>query len=194
MDISFAHEQSQRALKQRNLLAITSLALGIACFALVSMAATRDREVILQPVIPTAMAVSSSGVSKDYLEAVTRDIAQLALNRSPETLRYWMDSILAITTPQARGPLKSKLVAIMKEQRGSQVTQFVTIDWIKVNPETLTSEVGGVLHTVVASRDVRREHKVFKFAWKYEGLSLKLRGFGVVVEKGAEPAKDASDE
>lgn len=193
MDISFAHQQSQRALKQRNVLAITSLALGIACFALVSMAATRDREVILQPVIPRTMAVSSSGVSKDYLEAVTRDTAQLALNRSPETLRYWMDSILEITAPEARGQLKSKLIAILKEQQGSQVTQFVTIDWIRVDPDTLTSDVAGVLHTVVASRDVRREHKIFRFAWKYEGLSLKLRGFGVVVEKDDKSAKETSD-
>lgn len=183
MDLNIAHELSQRALKQRNMLAITSLVLGAACFALLMMAAGKEREVILQPVIPKAMTISSSGVSRDYLEAVTRDTAQLALNRSPETLRYWMDSILAITAPEARGELKSKLIGIVKEQEGSQVTQFVTIDWIRVDPERLTSEVGGVLHTVVASRDVRREHKVFKFAWKYEGLSLKLRGFGLVVKK-----------
>jgi conjugal transfer pilus assembly protein TraE len=129
MELSFAHEQSQRALKQRNLLAIACLVLAILCFALVTMAASRDREVILQPVVPTKMAISSSGVSKDYLEAVTRDAAQLALNRSPETLQYWTDSILEITAPETRGPLKSKLMAILQEQQGSQVTQFVTIDW-----------------------------------------------------------------
>jgi conjugal transfer pilus assembly protein TraE len=190
MELSFAHEQSQRALKQRNLLAIACLVLAILCFALVTMASSRDREVILQPVIPKQMAISSSGVSKDYLEAVTRDAAQLALNRSPETLQYWMNSILAITAPEARGPLKSKLMGILQEQQGSQVTQFVTIDWISVDPEALTSEVGGILHTVVASRDVRRENKVFKFAWKYEGLSLKLRGFGVVVKKDKDNADD----
>lgn len=192
MELSFAHEQSQRALKQRNLLAIACLVLAILCFALVTMASSRDREVILQPVIPKQMAISSSGVSKDYLEAVTRDAAQLALNRSPETLQYWMDSILEITAPEARGPLKSRLMGILQEQQGSQVTQFVTIDWIRVDPEALTSEVGGVLHTVVASRDVRRENKVFKFAWKYEGLSLKLRGFGVVVKKDKD--KDIADD
>jgi conjugal transfer pilus assembly protein TraE len=183
MDTAFAHQQSQRALRQRNLLAIACLALGTACLGLVTLAMNREREVILQPILPKAMAISSSGISRDYLEAVTRDTAQLALNRSPETLQYWMDSILEISAPEARGGLKSKLVGILQEQQGSQVTQFVTIDWIRVDPDNLTSEVSGVLHTVVASRDVRREHRIFRFAWKYEGLSLKLRGFGVLEKK-----------
>ena len=183
MDLAFAHEQSQRALKQRNLLAIACLVLLLSCFALLTFASRRDREVILQPVVPKEMAISSAGVSADYLEAVTRDAALLTLNRSPETLQYLMDSILKITAPEARGPLKAELAKIVEEQQGSQVTQFVTIDWIRVDPEALTSEVGGVLHTVVAARDVRSENRVFRFTWKYEGLSLKLLGFGVVLKK-----------
>lgn len=183
MDLSHAHDLTQRALKQRNLLAM--LCVGLACVIvfLVLAASARDREIILQPVLPKEMVISSSGVSSDYLEAITRDTAQLALNRSPETLKYWMESILKITAPEARGPLQSKLLAIVEEQQGSQVTQFVTIDWIHVDPDTLTSEVGAVLHTVVASRDVSRENRIFRFKWKYEGLSLKLLGFGVVLNK-----------
>ena len=38
-------------------------------------------------------------------------------------------------------------------------------------------------HTIVGSRDVRREHKIFQFNWKYTGVSLRLKGFGVVVKK-----------
>lgn len=183
VDLSFNHQQSQRTLRQRNLLALACLALALVCLVLLVSAASRDREVILQPVVARQMAISSSGVSADYLEAVTRDTALLALNRSPETLRYWMDSILAITAPEARGDLKRKLTAIVAEQQGSQVSQFLAIDWIRVDPATLTSEVGGVLHTIVASRDVRHEDRIFRFKWKYEGLSLKLIGFGVVLKK-----------
>ena len=51
------------------------------------------------------------------------------------------------------------------------------------DPDALTSQVGGVLHTIVGSRDVRREHKIFQFNWKYTGVSLRLKGFGVVVKK-----------
>lgn len=186
MELSIAHEASQRTLKQRNMLAIICIVLGILVVVMFAAASTRDREVVLQPILPNEMTLSSSSVSADYLEAVTRDTAQLALNRSPETLQYWLDSIVAIAAPESRGALKAQLMQIMTEQEGSQVTQFVTIDWIRTDPERLTSQVGGVLHTVVGAREVRRQHKIFEFHWKYTGVSLRLKGFGVVVREGDE--------
>ncbi len=184
MDISLAHEQSQKTLKQRNLFVILSIVLGILVVVMFGAASTRDREVVLQPILSSEMVVSSSGVSSEYLEAVTRDAAHLALNRSPDSLEYWMDSIIKIAAPEARGPLKEKLMRIVDEQQGSQVTQFITLNWIRTDPETLVSEVGAELHTVVGSREVRRETKNFRFEWKYTGVSLKLLGFGVVVPEG----------
>jgi len=186
MELSLAHEASQRTLKQRNLLALICIVLGILVVVMFTAAATRDREIVLQPILPSQMALSSSAVTPEYLEAVTRDTAQLALNRSPETLQYWLDGLVAIAAPESRGALKADLMRMMEEQQGSQVTQFVTIDWIKTDPETLTSQVGGVLHTIVGSRNVRREHKIFEFRWIYTGVSLRLKGFGVVVKEGDE--------
>lgn len=183
MELSLAHEASQRTLKQRNLLALVCIVLGILVVVMFTAASTRDREIVLQPILPSEMTLSSKAVSREYLEAVTRDTAQLALNRSPETLQYWLDGIIAISATESRGPLKAQLMRIMEEQQGSQITQFVTIDWIRTNPDNLTSQVGGVLHTIVGSKDVRREHKIFEFHWTYTGVSLRLKGFGVVVKK-----------
>lgn len=185
MDITHAHLSSQRVLKQRNGLAILSVALAIVILILFAMAATRDREVVLQPISRSPLTLSSAGVSHEYLEMVTRDVALLALNRSPETLKYWMDNILEITEPRSRGELKSELVKVVNEQRGSQITQFFTINSIKTDPEALTSDVNGVLHTVAGSKEVTTEPRTFRFTWTYTGVSLKLRGFGMVekVEK-----------
>lgn len=186
MELSLAHEASQRTLKQRNLLAMICIVLGILVVVMTGAASSRDREIVLQPILPSQMALSSTAINPEYLEAVTRDTAQLALNRSPETLQYWMDGIVAIAAPEARGKLKADLMKIMQEQQGSQITQFVTIDWIRSDPDRLTSQVGGVLHTVVGSKEVRREHKIFQFNWKYTGVSLRLKSFGVVVKEGEE--------
>ena len=166
MELSLAHEASQRTLKQRNLLALICIVLGILVVVMFTAASTRDREVVLQPILSNEMTLSSSSVTPEYLEAVTRDTAQLALNRSPQTPQYWLDGIVAIAAPESRGALKAKLMEIMADE--------------------LTSQVGGVLHTIVGSRDVRREHKVFEFHWKYTGVSLRLKGFGVVVKEGEE--------
>lgn len=186
MDLGFAHDTAQRTLKQRNLLALVSLVLGVLLIVMFTAASTRDREIVLQPVIPHEMTISSAGVSPEYLEAVTRDAAQLALNRSPETLPYWVDSLVKITAPENQGKLKTELMGIVRDQEGSQITQFVAIDWIRVDPDELTSQVGGVVHTIVGSRDVRREHKVYQFNWKYTGVSLRLAGFGLVMPTGEE--------
>ena len=188
MDLHYSSAQAHRVLKQRNLLAVATMALSGLAVILFLVGATRDREIVLQPVSRSALTISSSGVSADYLELVTRDTALMTLNRSPENLEYWMESVLAIAAPESHGALKRDLLKIVDEQRGSSVSQFFTIEGMKVDPERLVSEVSGTLHTVVGSKEVTAEPKRFRFHWKYQGLSLRLKGFGMVQSKDDEEA------
>lgn len=191
MDLSISHAQAQRLLKQRNLLAIGCAALFGVSVLLTLTAASREREVVLQPVLARPLTLSSSHVDKDYLELVTRDAALLTLNRSPSNLQYWMDSILEITDPRTHGRMKAELMKVFSEQNGSNVSQYFTIEKLSVDPEGLTSEVNGVLHTVVGSKEVTAEARTFRFVWSYSGVSLKLAGFGQV-NKDDEGGKAAS--
>ena len=189
MDLNYSLAHNQRILKQRNVLAIGALVLLVLVVLLFTLGATRDREIVLQPVLRSPVTVSSSGVTADYLELVTRDTALLALNRSPENLDYWMSSVLEIATPASHGALKRDLLRIVDEQRGSSVAQFFTISGMKVDPDRLVSEVTGTLHTVVGSKEVTTEAKRFRFYWDYQGLTLRLRGFGMVSLKDKEEAQ-----
>ena len=191
MDLSISHGQAQRLLKQRNLLAIGCAALFGVSVLLTLTAASREREVVLQPVLARLLTLSSSHIDKDYLELVTRDAALLTLNRSPSNLQYWMDSILEITDPRTHGRMKAELMKVFSEQNGSNVSQYFTIEKLSVDPEGLTSEVNGVLHTVVGSKEVTAEARTFRFVWSYSGVSLKLAGFGQVT-KDDEGGKAAS--
>lgn len=183
MDLSISHAQAQRLLKQRNLLAIGCAALFGVSVLLTLTAASREREVVLQPVLARPLTLSSSHIDKDYLELVTRDAALLTLNRSPSNLQYWMDSILEITDPRTHGRMKAELMKVFSEQNGSNVSQYFTIEKLTVDPEGLTSEVNGILHTVVGSKEVTAEARTFRFVWSYSGVSLKLAGFGQVTDK-----------
>jgi len=189
MDFNHSIAQGQRVLKQRNLLAITAAVLGVLVVIMFVVGATRDREVVLQPIMRSPLTISSAGVSPEYLELITRDTALMTLNRSPENLDYWMNSVLAVAAPESHGALKRDLLKIVEEQRGSSVSQFFTIERLKVDPETLVSEVNGILHTVVASKEVTAEPKRFRFTWTYEGLSLRLKGFGMLGLRQDEEAK-----
>lgn len=180
MDLAISHAQAQRLLKQRNLLAIGCTALfGVSVF-LTLAAASRDREVVLQPLLARPLTLTSSQIDRDYLELVTRDAALLTLNRSPSNLQYWMDAILGMTDPRTHGRMKAELMKVVNEQNGSNVSQYFTIAKLTVDPEGLTSEVNGILHTVVGAKEVTAEARTFRFVWSYSGVSLKLAGFGQV--------------
>lgn len=194
MDYSVGLAQSQRVLKQRNMLGIVALVLAGLVVLLFLVGATRDREIVLQPIVRSPLTLSSSGVSEQYLEMVTRDTALMTLNRSPENLEYWMDSILAIATPEAHGSLKRDLMKILNEQRGSSISQYFTLAGMKVDTEKLASEVTGTLHTVVGSKSVTAEPKTFRFYWAYRGLTLQLKGFGMVTKADKDAAATIGDD
>jgi conjugal transfer pilus assembly protein TraE len=180
MDFSYSHAQSQRVLKQRNMLVVTSLALAGLAAILGIAASSRDREVVLQPVLRSPLTISSAGVSREYLEAVTRDAAVLTLNRTPQSLDYWMKSVLEMVHPSAYGQVKADLLKIVDDQRGTSIAQFFTVESMKIDPQGLTSEVTGVLHTMVGRQEVSATPKTFHYGWVFNGLSLKLVQFGMV--------------
>ncbi|MCQ8897822.1 type IV conjugative transfer system protein TraE, partial [Limnobacter humi] len=121
MDFAYQHAHSQRVLRQRNLLGVVAIVLAAAVALLLLLSASRDREVVLQPVLRSPLTVSSAGVSREYLEMVTRDTAILTLDRSPANLDYWMKSVLEIVSPRAQGKIKADLLRIVNEQRGSSI-------------------------------------------------------------------------
>ena len=180
---SFAEQRSQRLLKQRNTLTIIAGAELIAITLLIAGLSARPREIVLTPTISRPLTISTSGISDDYLELVTRDTALMLLNRSPEALDYWMEQILALAHPDAYGKLKGELVRIVTEQKGSDIAQAFVIAKMTVDAENLTSEVEGTLKTYVGAQVISTQKRRFKFAWDYTGLKLSLTGFVPVLEK-----------
>ena len=99
MDLNVGLAQSQRVLKQRNMLAIAAMALFGLVVVLMLVSASSEREIVLQPILRTPLTVSSGGVSEDYLEMVTRDTALLAPQPQPRE-----PAILAGVDPRHRLP------------------------------------------------------------------------------------------
>ena len=87
MDLSISHGQAQRLLKQRNLLAIGCAALFGVSVLLTLTAASREREVVLQPVLARPLTLSSSHIDKDYLELVKLALSQLSPAKLVERAR-----------------------------------------------------------------------------------------------------------
>jgi conjugal transfer pilus assembly protein TraE len=177
MHTEFAHAQSQRYLAQRNRLAATSAVLCVVSLLGVGAAITRDQQIVLVPVTAETLTVSSGGVDAQYLELIARDTALMLLNRSPESLDYWMEQILKVADPEAHGRLKAELVAIVEEQRGSDISQAFVIRSIEIDTATLTATVSGTLKTFVGAQVIASQQRSFRFAWSKRGLSLGLTVF-----------------
>jgi conjugal transfer pilus assembly protein TraE len=188
MHADYAHQRAQALLKQRNVFVISFVASVVLNLFQMGINLTKDREVVLVPLLSDRMAITSGTVSRDYLEATTRDAALIALNRSPTALDYWKSSILRITHPTAHGAVNRELVRIIEELRNSDVTQAFAITGLRVDPSKLVSEVDGVVTTYVGSRILSSQRRTFRFRWKYEGVSLALTGFEMVVED-AQPSR-----
>ncbi|CCW17235.1 IncF plasmid conjugative transfer pilus assembly protein TraE [Sphingobium indicum BiD32] len=186
MELSYSHSHSQRVLRQRNILAIVATALCALTLLLLIFTVSRDREVVLQPILRSPLTVSSAGVSREYLEMVTRDTVVLTLDRSPQNLEYWMNAVLDITSPRMQGKVKADLLKIVNEQRGSSISQFFTIEKMELDTRNLRSEVTGSLHTIVGNKVISNERRTFRYDWEYSGLSLKLIGFGMVTALSSE--------
>lgn len=180
MELAYSHTRSQLLLRQRNLLAAAALGLAAACVVLIAVGVSRDREIVLQPVLRSPITISSTGVTREYLELVTRDVVVLTLDRSPSNLEYWMKSVLDIVSPRAQGRIKGELLKIVDEQRGSSIAQFFTIETMQLDTKALTSRVTGELHTIVGNRVISSDRRTFQYRWEYSGVSLRLIEFGMV--------------
>src|SRR3546814_16351153 len=88
MELSYSHSHSQRILRQRNILAIVASGLCALTLLLFIFTVSRDREVVLQPILRSPVTVSSAGVSREYLEMITSDTVVLTLHRSTQNLEY----------------------------------------------------------------------------------------------------------
>ena len=180
MHAQIAHTQAQRLLRQRNWLTGIAALLAITTIIGIVGAASRDQEIILVPISTQPLTISSAGASAEYMELVTRDTALMLLNRSPEGLDYWMEQILKLADPKAHGRLKSELVKIVSEQRGTDIAQAFVIRSLSIDPKGLRSEVTGTLKTFVGAQVIASEERKFVFSWTYSGLRLALTGFAQV--------------
>lgn len=177
MEIERQFAQAGNYVMQRNLVA--GIAGGSLLLNLVfgGLLLTRTEQVILQPVIQQPLTITSSRVTRDYLELVTRDTAISILNRSPQSLNYWMNNVLKLTDPEAYGTVKAQMLRITNQLRGSDITQYFEPQTIVTDPDELKSEVTGIVHVFLGSKKVSADVVKYRFNWTYRGLTLKLSGF-----------------
>ena len=177
MDTNVSYTRLKTALRQRNVLAVFTLLLGVTGLLQTYLIATRDRHVILTPTLLADTALSTRAPSPEYLEQVTRDVAGLFLNRHPHNLSYFRENILRLAHPSTHGEIES---ALMETERRLIATKTATVFYpaeIYVDPLTLYSEIRGELHTYLGPERVSSEPALYAADWRFEAMRLWLEDF-----------------
>jgi len=141
MDLKQSLVDARKLQVQRTALA-TALGISAAAnFGLLLYNASRPVEVVLQPVLQHPVTISSSYVSRDYLELVTRDTAYAVLNRRPQRPRLLDECGAQDNRPCYYGGGQGALLRAAQVLRGGDVDTDDRDRFNRCRADRLNSEV-----------------------------------------------------
>ena len=162
------------------LLALLVVALTIAVIALAIAVTTKRTETVLVPTLTSEMRIVSGTPSAEYMEAMTRDVAALMLNRHPNNTDYFRDNILRLVHASVYARIERELAAQRQERVRTRTSTVFHPVSIYVAPEDGYSEITGILRTYVGPEQVSENTQTYAASWIVEGLSVRLADFSQV--------------
>ena len=116
-------------------------------------------------------------VSVDYLERYARDIVNLGLNISPETVDNQFSNFLTLITPALRPYLINSLQDTAQEIKQNHVSQVFYIDALKTIPATQTVYIRGYLNKFIDGNVVSNTQQIYKIKFNSQDLLTKVNEF-----------------
>lgn len=172
--------------KQRNLLLI---GIGVTMFVIVVLSITLLRQERVTVVVPgytgVEFSVSTKGVSREYLELVSKDVIHTLLNITPYNYEYVREKILKITTPEKYGKVKYEIEKMIEDLNTRQFSLRFTINKLEVNEKSLEVVVSGYLTSYVGIKQTGSHFTKYKLGFEYRGGILMLNEFGEITNEAA---------
>lgn len=186
MDTQISSSRFSALMRQRNVLAVAVLGLILLALMQVFLIMQKSEHIILKPIAATDLSLSSDTPSPEYLEAVTRDVSTLFLNRHPNNIEYFRNSILRLAHPSTHGELEAALVATERRMNASKSATVFYPNEIYVDPQETYTEIRGTLETYLGPKRVKQEKVIFAADWRYESMRLWLLDFYPIEHTDAE--------
>ena len=168
--------QNQSLKRQRNLVAVAAGLLLLTAWSTSAIAMRRNSEVILVPTLLPETAIQRNRAPDDYVLSMTRDAAQLFLNRHPHDTRYMRENVLRIVDPAYHDELKRQIAEDENDNKyksGERV--FFPERMCMVEGTTSpTAEIRGRLNTYLNDRKIETRDVIQRFVWRVDGYRLVL--------------------
>ena len=160
--------------KQRNLLFYANV---VTMFSIVILSCTLLRQDRVTVIVPgytgNQFSVSTRGVSREYLELVSKDTIFTLLNITPYN-DYAREKILKITSPEKYGKVKQEIEGMIEDLITRQISlRFVPVK-LELNEEKLTADISGYLASYVGVKQTENAFVKYRLGFEYQGGVLTL--------------------
>jgi conjugal transfer pilus assembly protein TraE len=179
--------QANQILKQRNLALAIGCVLLVANLFLAAAVLFSDKEVVLVPnSLDKDSSITNGKMSPAYLEAITRDVANLMLNVTPASAEYSSKAVIKITHPTFYGQLKKDLNERNKDVIGRRISTFFSPQSMVVNETFTGAIITGKLSTYLGKEEVLTEDKMYSITYGFEGFRPLVIDFHELVKDKSE--------
>jgi type IV conjugative transfer system protein TraE len=151
------------------------LALSLVANAGMAVSVATQSKVVLVPTLVDSVEITGTGVDRDYLERLSRDVVYTYLNRTPESARYFERNLERITSPDTYQEIKSALIADRQARQQSQTSQvYYPVDFF-VDPGKLYVEVTGDQLQMNNRQVISDERKMYALTFERRGALVQLK-------------------
>lgn len=193
MELKEAGLHLEKMRLQRNLFLVIVLIVLGGNFLLTLQLFRSKEQVIMVPGLQRELAVSSSGVSKSYLEESSLLFLSALLDLTPETLEAKRDMILKYTSS-----VNKKYIQQIKEYFASSAVQhkkfnmstYFTPKELEINLKDLEVRARGTLSSNFGRKGYKEDLAEYVISFEQIGMRLKLKEFYRVNEDENNEAKD----
>lgn len=137
----------------------------------------KERVVMIPQVAPeNKLWISQSDVSNEYLTILTRNIMDLVLNITPDTVISEHHEVLKFVTPSAYAELKTKLNDISKIITNNDISQNFFIHDIRIMHSKKIVFVSGSLVEYIDKTLSNTTQQIYKLTYQSKNYGVKLTG------------------
>lgn len=141
--------------------AAAALLIDAALTARVATLDTREKTIVVPPVVSEAFWVKGGDVSPSYLDAMARWYAGLALTFSPATVKGQGETLLRYTDPEAHGAISARLAEDADRVSRTRISEVFYAAHSRVRPESLEVAIAGDLVTFVGEQTASTKHATY---------------------------------
>ncbi len=186
MHKSILLEKIGRITRQRNLFLGGMVLMCLSNLLLGFKIAIQETTTVLVPALRQEMIISSSGVSKSYIEEMTLLFLSNLLDLSPSDIEHKKDLILKYTSNSNKEAARKLVDYFLKcemDYKRFDLTTYFSVKNLEIDMEHLIVIARGILTSYYGKSGYESEQETYKLEFDFQGGMLRLKSFVRIVDE-----------